>query len=125
MKAATRPALFTPLALRGTTLKNRVVVSPMCQYSATEGMAGDWHFAIDRSSGGIDPKAPLVARLPRGPAFQVPFADRVTGQAQAWQRTTDSFCGRHPVEPFYLVGQMESREHSKIAARTRNFWLRV
>ncbi len=45
MKAATRPALFTPLALRGTTLKKRAVVSPMCQYSATEGMAGDWHFA--------------------------------------------------------------------------------
>jgi 2,4-dienoyl-CoA reductase-like NADH-dependent reductase (Old Yellow Enzyme family) len=41
----TRPLLFSPLALRGLTLKNRVVISPMCQYSAQEGMANDWHFA--------------------------------------------------------------------------------
>jgi 2,4-dienoyl-CoA reductase-like NADH-dependent reductase (Old Yellow Enzyme family) len=37
--------LFTPISLRGVTLKNRVVISPMCQYSATEGLANDWHFA--------------------------------------------------------------------------------
>ncbi len=36
-------ALFTPLALRGRTLPNRIVVSPMCQYSAVEGRATDWH----------------------------------------------------------------------------------
>jgi len=35
--------LFTPLALRGLTLPNRIVVSPMCQYSAEEGSANDWH----------------------------------------------------------------------------------
>jgi 2,4-dienoyl-CoA reductase-like NADH-dependent reductase (Old Yellow Enzyme family) len=38
------PLLFEPLALRGLTLRNRVVVSPMCQYSAVEGVANDWHF---------------------------------------------------------------------------------
>ena len=37
------PALFEPLALRGLTLKNRIVVSPMCQYSAVDGFANDWH----------------------------------------------------------------------------------
>jgi 2,4-dienoyl-CoA reductase-like NADH-dependent reductase (Old Yellow Enzyme family) len=36
-------ALFEPLALRGLTLKNRIVVSPMCQYSAVDGFANDWH----------------------------------------------------------------------------------
>ena len=36
-------ALFQPLSLRELTLPNRVVVSPMCQYSATEGNAGHWH----------------------------------------------------------------------------------
>ncbi|MBG8555234.1 NADH:flavin oxidoreductase/NADH oxidase [Hymenobacter guriensis] len=36
-------ALFTPLALRGLTLKNRLAVSPMCMYSATDGFANDWH----------------------------------------------------------------------------------
>lgn len=37
-------ALFSPIKLRGLTLKNRVVVSPMCQYSAEDGVATDWHF---------------------------------------------------------------------------------
>jgi NADPH2 dehydrogenase len=36
-------ALFSPITLRGLTLDNRVVVSPMCQYSADEGSATDWH----------------------------------------------------------------------------------
>jgi 2,4-dienoyl-CoA reductase-like NADH-dependent reductase (Old Yellow Enzyme family) len=36
-------ALFTPLRLRETTLRNRVAVSPMCQYSAREGLPGAWH----------------------------------------------------------------------------------
>ncbi len=35
--------LFTPLMLKNHTLKNRVVVSPMCQYSAVNGFATDWH----------------------------------------------------------------------------------
>lgn len=35
--------LFTPLSLRNLTLTNRIVVSPMCQYGAREGSAGDWH----------------------------------------------------------------------------------
>lgn len=35
--------LFTPLILKNHTLKNRVVVSPMCQYSAENGYATDWH----------------------------------------------------------------------------------
>jgi 2,4-dienoyl-CoA reductase-like NADH-dependent reductase (Old Yellow Enzyme family) len=35
--------LFEPLTLRGTTFRNRVFVSPMCQYSATDGLPEDWH----------------------------------------------------------------------------------
>lgn len=35
--------LFSQLTLRGLTVKNRVFVSPMCQYSANDGMAGAWH----------------------------------------------------------------------------------
>jgi NADPH2 dehydrogenase len=37
-------ALFSPIKLRGLSLKNRVMVSPMCQYSADDGVATDWHF---------------------------------------------------------------------------------
>jgi 2,4-dienoyl-CoA reductase-like NADH-dependent reductase (Old Yellow Enzyme family) len=35
--------LFDPLVIRGVTLKNRIAVSPMCQYSSDDGFAGDWH----------------------------------------------------------------------------------
>lgn len=38
------PELFTPLELGGVTLPNRIVVSPMCQYSADDGCMNDWHF---------------------------------------------------------------------------------
>ena len=36
-------ALFEPIALREVTLPNRVLVSPMCQYAAVDGVVGDWH----------------------------------------------------------------------------------
>ncbi len=37
------PPMFTPFTLRGMKLRNRVVVSPMCQYSADDGTISDWH----------------------------------------------------------------------------------
>jgi 2,4-dienoyl-CoA reductase-like NADH-dependent reductase (Old Yellow Enzyme family) len=36
-------ALFEPLTLRDVTLTNRILVSPMCEYSSTDGLATDWH----------------------------------------------------------------------------------
>ena len=39
----TLPLLFQPLELRGVRLRNRVVISPMCQYSAQDGQVTDWH----------------------------------------------------------------------------------
>src|SRR5215210_6405263 len=37
------PALLSPLTLRGLTLPNRLVVAPLCQYSVTDGLVGDYH----------------------------------------------------------------------------------
>jgi 2,4-dienoyl-CoA reductase-like NADH-dependent reductase (Old Yellow Enzyme family) len=37
------PSLFDPFALKSVTLRNRIAVSPMCQYSAEEGVANEWH----------------------------------------------------------------------------------
>jgi 2,4-dienoyl-CoA reductase-like NADH-dependent reductase (Old Yellow Enzyme family) len=37
-------ALFSPLQIKGITFKNRITVSPMCEYSAENGFANDWHF---------------------------------------------------------------------------------
>ncbi|HKP35746.1 MAG TPA: NADH:flavin oxidoreductase/NADH oxidase [Pyrinomonadaceae bacterium] len=38
------PHLFDPLTIRDLPLANRVVVSPMCEYSSTDGLANEWHF---------------------------------------------------------------------------------
>src|SRR6516162_5324039 len=37
------PLLFQPITFRSVTARNRIVVSPMCQYSATDGLGDDWH----------------------------------------------------------------------------------
>ena len=37
------PALFSPITIRDVTFRNRIGVSPMCQYSSTDGFATDWH----------------------------------------------------------------------------------
>src|SRR5689334_20535058 len=48
------PHLFEPLLLRDLTLANRIVVSPMCQYSSIDGLSTDWHFVhlASRAVGG-------------------------------------------------------------------------
>src|ERR1700746_712652 len=38
-----QPALFTPLKIRNHELRNRIVIAPMCQYSAVDGCMTDWH----------------------------------------------------------------------------------
>ena len=47
--------LLSPLALRSLTLRNRIAMAPMCQYSAEEGMANDWHLVHlgSRAVGGV------------------------------------------------------------------------
>ncbi len=49
-----KPNLFEPLLLRSLRAKNRIVLSPMCQYSATNGIPDDWHLAAlgQRAVGG-------------------------------------------------------------------------
>ena len=44
MSDETTERLFSPLKLRDVTLKNRIGVSPMCQYSSEDGFANEWHF---------------------------------------------------------------------------------
>ena len=41
----TEPLLLSPYTVAEVTLRNRIVISPMCQYSAVDGMASDFHFA--------------------------------------------------------------------------------
>jgi 2,4-dienoyl-CoA reductase-like NADH-dependent reductase (Old Yellow Enzyme family) len=47
--------LLSPLTIRGVTFRNRIGMSPMCQYSAGEGLANDWHLVHlgSRAAGGV------------------------------------------------------------------------
>jgi 2,4-dienoyl-CoA reductase-like NADH-dependent reductase (Old Yellow Enzyme family) len=51
---AADPVLFSPLSIRDVVIPNRIGVSPMCQYSAEDGMATDWHLVHlgSRAAGG-------------------------------------------------------------------------
>lgn len=69
-EAGAQPAhLFSPLEIRGVRLRNRIGVSPMCQYSSDDGYANDWHFVHlgSRAVGGAAMvMAEAAAVLPEG-----------------------------------------------------------
>jgi len=64
------PLLFQPLKLRELTLQNRIVVSPMCEYSADDGHMTDWHLV---HLGGI---------ISRGPGLTIIEATAVTAEGR-------------------------------------------
>src|SRR6478736_5582911 len=47
--------LLSPLTIRGVTFRNRIAMSPMCQYCARDGFADDWHLVHlgSRAAGGV------------------------------------------------------------------------
>ena len=86
------PPMFTPFKLREMTLVNRVVVSPMCTYSATDGLPNDFHFShySARALGG----AALVVTEMTCVAPHARITPGCTGiwndeQESAWKRITD------------------------------------
>ncbi len=83
--------LFSPLTLRDTTFRNRVFVSPMCMYSAVDGMPDDWHLVHlgARAAGG----AGLVLTEATAISPEGRISPQDTGiwndeQARAWARIT-------------------------------------
>lgn len=91
------PPLFSPFRLRGMALANRVVVSPMAQYSAVDGMPNDWHFThyTTRALGG----AGLVFMEMTCPSDDARITPGCPGlwtreQMGAWKRIVD-FSHRH------------------------------
>jgi 2,4-dienoyl-CoA reductase-like NADH-dependent reductase (Old Yellow Enzyme family) len=83
--------LFTPFNLRGVTLRNRIGVSPMCQYSCVDGLVGDWHLVHlgSRAVGG----AGLVMAEATGITAEGRISPYDTGiwkneQVEAWRRIT-------------------------------------
>jgi anthraniloyl-CoA monooxygenase len=92
-----KPPMFQPFALRDMKLANRVVVSPMCMYSAEDGLPGDFHFQhyASRAVGG----AGLVFTEMTCPAPDARITPGCTGlwndaQQAAWTRIVD-FAHRH------------------------------
>ncbi|WUA87936.1 bifunctional salicylyl-CoA 5-hydroxylase/oxidoreductase [Streptomyces pseudovenezuelae] len=93
------PPMFTPFRLRGLTLRNRVVVSPMDMYSATDGVPGDFHLVHlgARALGGAGlVMTEMVCVSPEGritPGCTGLYSGR---QAEAWKRITDFVHARSP-----------------------------
>ncbi|MER6981156.1 bifunctional salicylyl-CoA 5-hydroxylase/oxidoreductase, partial [Streptomyces carpinensis] len=86
------PPMFTPFRLRGLTLRNRVVVSPMDMYSAVDGVPGDFHLVHlgARALGGAGlVMTEMVCVSPEG-RITPGCAGLWTGrQAEAWRRITE------------------------------------
>ena len=89
---AAPPPMFNPIRLRGLELVNRIVVSPMCQYSATDGLPGDWQLVHlgERAKGGA---GLLITEMTDvSPEGRITYG--CTGlwndeQMRAWQRIVD------------------------------------
>ncbi|MCF8155559.1 MAG: bifunctional salicylyl-CoA 5-hydroxylase/oxidoreductase, partial [Rhodoferax sp.] len=112
------PPMFTPFKLRGMTLTNRVVVSPMCTYSATDGLPDDFHFQhyTARGLGG----AALVmtemtcisadARITPGCAGI--WTDE---QAHAWKRIVSFVHANSPAKMAMQIGHAGRKGSTKLA----------
>jgi anthraniloyl-CoA monooxygenase len=91
------PPMFTPFRLRDLVLPNRIVVSPMCQYSAADGMPDDWHLVHlgSRAMGG----AGLVIAEMTDVSREARISPGCTGMykpehVKGWKRITD-FVHKH------------------------------
>jgi 2,4-dienoyl-CoA reductase-like NADH-dependent reductase (Old Yellow Enzyme family) len=112
--------LFTPITLRGLTVRNRVWVAPMCQYSATDGLPNDWHLAHLASFARAGVGVVLTEATAVTPEGRISPQD--TGlwndeQTAAWRRITD-FAHRQGAAIGVQLG------HAGRKASTRPAWER-
>src|SRR6266513_2828050 len=85
-------SLFDPFRTRGLTLPHRVVVSPMCQYSSTDGFASDWHLVH------------LGSRAVGGAALVMTEASAVTPEGRISPSDSGIYLDDH-VEPFARISR--------------------
>ncbi|MFJ3973892.1 bifunctional salicylyl-CoA 5-hydroxylase/oxidoreductase [Streptomyces sp. NPDC090021] len=114
------PPMFTPLTLRGLTLRNRVVVSPMDMYSAQDGMPGDFHLVHlgARALGGAGlVMTEMVCVSPEGRITPGCTGLYTREQAEAWRRITDFV---HTSAPGAALGVQLG--HSGRKGSTRLMW---
>ena len=72
--------LFEALELREVVLRNRIVVSPMCQYSSEDGFANDWHF-VHLGSRAVGGAALVLTEAPTATCCTNSFRRCRTGEA--------------------------------------------
>ncbi|HEY2991995.1 MAG TPA: bifunctional salicylyl-CoA 5-hydroxylase/oxidoreductase [Methylomirabilota bacterium] len=113
------PPMFTPFRLRELVLSNRVVVSPMCQYSAEDGTPGDWHLVHlgSRAVGG----AALVMTEMTDVSREGRISPGCTGMYKpehvtAWKRIVDFV---HTASPAKIGLQLA---HAGRKGSTRRLW---
>ena len=111
------PPMFTPFTLRGTTLKNRVVVSPMAQYSAVDGIPGDHHLVHlgARAMGGaglvfceMTCTSPEARITPGCPGL---WND---AQTQAWKRIVDYVHGHTSAKIAMQLGHAGAKGSTRV-----------
>ncbi|MEU6085258.1 bifunctional salicylyl-CoA 5-hydroxylase/oxidoreductase [Streptomyces sp. NPDC047085] len=114
------PPMFTPFRLRGLTLRNRVVVSPMDMYSATDGVPGDFHLVHlgARALGGAGLVMTEMVCVSEEGRITPGCAGLYTGrQGEAWKRITDFV---HTQTPGTAIGVQLG--HSGRKGSTRLMW---
>ncbi|WP_217145994.1 bifunctional salicylyl-CoA 5-hydroxylase/oxidoreductase [Streptomyces sp. AC627_RSS907] len=114
------PPMFTPFRLRGLTLRNRVVVSPMDVYSATDGLPGDFHLVHlgARALGGAGLVMTEMVCVSEEGRITPGCTGLYTGrQAGAWKRVTDFV---HAQAPGTAIGVQLG--HSGRKGSTRLMW---
>jgi anthraniloyl-CoA monooxygenase len=112
------PPMFTPFKLRDMTLVNRVVVSPMCTYSATDGMPGDFHFQhyTARGLGGaalVMTEMTVVSETGR----ITPGCTGIWNDAQqsAWARIVDFVHANSPAKMGLQIGHAGRKGSTQLA----------
>ncbi|MFD7813014.1 bifunctional salicylyl-CoA 5-hydroxylase/oxidoreductase [Streptomyces sp. NPDC059785] len=114
------PPMFTPFRLRGLTLRNRVVVSPMDMYSAVDGVPGDFHLVHlgARALGGAGlVMTEMVCVAPEGRITPGCTGLYTHTQAESWRRITDFV---HTRAPGTAIGVQLG--HSGRKGSTRLMW---
>ncbi len=114
----TPPPMFTPFRVRGVLLKNRVIVSPMAQYSAVDGVAGDYHL-VHLGARAIGGAAMVVAEMtcvsaegritPGCPGLYAP------AHVAAWKRIADWIHGHTDAKFAIQIGHAGAKASTRVA----------
>jgi len=118
-RAPLPPPMFTPYRLRDVVIPNRVVVSPMCQYTAIDGTVGDWHMQHlgSRAVGGAGMVYAEMTDVSADARISPGCAGLYrTEHIGAWKRIVDFVHGQTPARIAMQLG------HAGRKGATKNLW---